>query len=523
MTTTRKAYLVGGGIGSLAAAAFMIRDGGIPGENISIFEREARLGGSVDAAGDSVKGYSMRGSRMFTFDNYECTWDLFKTIPSLSNAGKSVYDETVDFNNSHQTHARARLVDHQRGIVPVHSMGFSMHDRESLLKLMRVEEESLPRNRISDCFAPEFFATEFWLIWATTFAFEPWHSAAELRRYLHRFMLSFSEVDTMAPLKHTIYNQYDSMVLPLKTWLTARGVHFRMNCNVTEFDHKYEDGMFVVTGITYQQLGKAEKTPVNAGDLVFLQNGSMTDASTIGSMTEPPEQRVKSSSGGWSLWESLANGRTQFGNPAVFNSCVAQSWWGSFSVTLQDTAFFDAMRAFSGNEAGLGGIITFKDSNWLLTIDIYNQPYFLNQSPSTQVFWGYSLFGDRIGNFVAKPMAECTGADILKELCGHLRFDPDVFNSANCIPCRMPYITSMFMPRLASDRPLPVPPNSKNLGFISQFVEIPEDVVFTVEYSIRAAQMAVYQLLNIKRSIPAVTPHDKAFKTKLEAVMKAFA
>ena len=113
----------------------------------------------------------MRGSRMFTFDNYECTWDLFKTIPSLSNAGKSVYDETVDFNNSHQTHARARLVDHQRGIVPVHSMGFSMHDRESLLKLMRVEEESLARNRISDCFAPEFFATEFWLIWATTFAF----------------------------------------------------------------------------------------------------------------------------------------------------------------------------------------------------------------------------------------------------------------------------------------------------------------------------------------------------------------
>jgi oleate hydratase len=139
------------------------------------------------------------------------------------------------------------------------------------------------------------------------------------------------------------------------------------------------------------------------------------------------------------------------------------------------------------------------------------------------VFWGYSLFGDRIGNFVAKPMAECTGADILKELCGHLRFDPDVFNSANCIPCRMPYITSMFMPRLASDRPLPVPPNSKNLGFISQFVEIPEDVVFTVEYSIRAAQMAVYQLLNIKRSIPAVTPHDTAFKTKLEAVIKAFA
>jgi len=34
----KKAYLVGGGIGSLAAAAFVIRDGEIPGSNITIFE-----------------------------------------------------------------------------------------------------------------------------------------------------------------------------------------------------------------------------------------------------------------------------------------------------------------------------------------------------------------------------------------------------------------------------------------------------------------------------------------------------
>jgi len=33
-----KAYLVGGGIGSLAAATFVIRDAGLPGGNISILE-----------------------------------------------------------------------------------------------------------------------------------------------------------------------------------------------------------------------------------------------------------------------------------------------------------------------------------------------------------------------------------------------------------------------------------------------------------------------------------------------------
>ena len=128
----------------------------------------------------------------------------------------------------------------------------------------------------------------------------------------------------------------------------------------------------------------------------------------------------------------------------------------------------------------------------------------LNPDPvDIQVFWGYALFPDRIGNFVAKSMADCNGAEILQELCGHLRFDLETVEKANCIPCRMPSITSQFMPRLPGDRPLPVPPNSKNLAFISQFVEIPDDVVFTVEYSVRAAQMAVYELLAINWTVPA--------------------
>lgn len=522
MQANAKAYLVGGGIGSLAAAAFLIRDGAMPGKNITIFEKEKRAGGSLDAAGDSVTGYSMRGGRMFTADNYECTWDLFKTIPSLSNADKSVYDETADFNLAHHSHAQARLVDLDRAIVPSKSMGFSMHDRECLLKLMRADEETLGKTRISDWFAPEFFSTNFWFMWVTTFAFEPWLSAVELKRYLHRFLLEFSRIDTLGGVKRTIYNQYDSLVLPLMTWLEARGVNIMTNSDVTALDHKDEGGKFVVTQIQSLQNGKTVKTPIEACDFVFLQNGSMTDSSSIGSMTEAPVQRGKVSGGGWSLWEALAHGRAYFGDPAAFSSCIAQSWWGSFTITLQDTAFFDAMQEFSGNEAGTGGLVTFKDSNWLLSIVLPHQPHFLNQDAKTQVFWGYSLFGDRIGNFVAKPMAECTGADILKELCGHLRFDPDVFKSANCIPCRMPYITSMFMPRLHSDRPVPVPPETKNLGLISQFVEIPQDVVFTVEYSIRVAQIAVYQLLNIKRKIPPVTPHDKEVGANFEALIKAF-
>jgi oleate hydratase len=120
-------------------------------------------------------------------------------------------------------------------------------------------------------------------------------------------------------------------------------------------------------------------------------------------------------------------------------------------------------------------------------------------------------------------MSECSGEEILQELCGHLNFDKNTtFAAANCIPRRMPYITSMFMPRAYTDRPLPVPKNSKNLAFVSQFVEIPEDVVFTVEYSVRVAQMAVYELLGIEREIPPILHHDKSLRVNFDAVFKAF-
>jgi len=268
--------------------------------------------------------------------------------------------------------------------------------------------------------------------------------------------------------------------------------------------------------------GQTEEYLVYDADLVILQNGSMTDDSSLGSMTAAPAKYGRSHSDGWSLWESIAQGRPQFGNPHAFNASIAQSCWESFTVTLRTPTFFDQMTRLTGNDPGAGGLVTFKDSNWVLSVVLPHQPHFVNQACGVQVFWGYGLCPDRIGNFIAKPMDACGGKEILQELCGHLRFDPETVAAAICVPCRMPYITSMFMPRTQSDRPLPVPPDSKNLGFVSQFVEIPDDVVFTVEYSVRAAQIAVYTLLSIEREIPPVTPHDIAFRTRLDALLKAF-
>ena len=143
MNTKPKAYLVGGGIGSLAAAAFMIRDGSLPGGNISILEAAPILGGSLDGAGDPAAGYSMRGGRMLTTDNYECTWDLYKSIPSLDHPGKSVFDETVEFNERYTANSMARLVDSRRAKVMVGvgrgaQEGVLVKNAESLERLEKV-------------------------------------------------------------------------------------------------------------------------------------------------------------------------------------------------------------------------------------------------------------------------------------------------------------------------------------------------------------------------------------------------
>ena len=522
MASGRKAYLVGGGIGALAAAAFLIRDGGLKGSDITVYEMLPILGGSLDGAGNASDGYSMRGGRMLTTDNYECTWGLFNTIPSLEHPGMTVFEETIAFNERVRAHSKARLIDRDCAILDVTSMGFSMNDRLELLSLSVASEERLGATRITDWLSPSFFETKFWYMWATTFAFQPWHSAVEFRRYLHRFIKEFSRIETLAGVKRTVYNQYDSLVRPLAAWLEERGVHFARDTTVTDLALAPIGGKSAVSRILLRHGEAAEAIDVGPEDLVFFQNGSMTDASSLGSMTSAPPHRTKHDSGGWALWEKLAAEHPGFGNPAAFNSSIAESCWISFTVTQRNTRFFDHMESFTGNVAGTGGLVTFKDSSWLMSVVLAHQPHFPDQPATSRVFWGYALHPDRIGDFVPKPMSACSGEDLLIELCGHLNIDMTVFETANCIPCRMPYITSMFMPRSKGDRPLPVPETTRNLAFVSQFVELPEDVVFTVEYSVRAAQMAVYQLLGIDAQIPPVSHYDRSARVNLSAAIKAF-
>ena len=150
-----------------------------------------------------------------------------------------------------------------------------------------------------------------------------------------------------------------------------------------------------------------------------------------------------------------------------------------------------------------------KDSSWDLGFIIHSKPFFPDQPENVDVFWGYGLRGNSVGDFVKKPMVECTGDEVLTEFLYHLGLEDaaeQFLAHARVSLAGMPYITSQFMPRATGDRPSVIPAGCVNLGFLGQFVEVDDDCVFTVETSVRTAMEAVYGLLQLDTPVIPVSP-----------------
>jgi oleate hydratase len=517
-----KAYLIGSGIASLASAVYLIKDGKFSGKNIFIFDEAKIAGGSLDAAGSPEIGYAGRGSRMFSEEVYSCVFDLFSKIPLNGKTSKTLLDDFIEFNKKIKINAKARLVEGGKIVDPL-NFGLSIRDSADMIKIMTLPESYFGDTKISDHFLPAFFKTNFWFEWRTTFAFQPWHSAMEFKRYVLRFIQEFPRMNTLSGARLTRYNQNDSVVTPTTNWLKSKGVKFLMESRVSSLKFIKKDNKEQVSKISYfKKNGARKEFIVGPSDLVFLTNGSMTANAVFGGMKSVPLLDKKALWDPWALWKNISKDRPYFGDPSVFDGHIDKTKWESFSVTFKDPLFINLMKAFSKNKPGTGGLITIKDSNWLLSVAIAPEPHFKGQPKNIHLLWGYGLYPDKKGNYIHKKMSECTGEEILTEVCSHLGFlkdMPKILKSANCMPCMMPYITSQFMPRKIGDRPNVIPEGTRNFAFIGQFCEIPDEVVFTVEQSVRSAMTAVYGLLGIKKDIPSIYRGQHDLKT-IEALVK---
>ena len=501
------------------------------GEHVHILEKEQIAGGACDGWKFENVGYVMRGGREMD-NHFEVMWDLFRSIPSIETEGVSVLDEYYWLNKADPNYSLCRATVN-RG-EDAHTDGkFDISDKGAMeiMKLFFTANEDLQNKRITDVFDDEVLNSNFWLYWRTMFAFENWHSALEMKLYIQRFIHHIGGLPDFKALRFTKYNQYESMILPMVKYLESFGVQFHFGVKVVNVEFDCTEKRKQATRIDVIRDGNNESIDLTENDLVFITNGGCVENSSIGSQNTPaPYNYEIKPGGGWDMWRKIAAQDPAFGHPDKFCSDPEQTNWMSATVTTLDGRIIPYIKnickrdPFSGKVV-TGGIVTAKDSSWLLSWTINRQPQFRSQPKDQCLVWVYALFSDKNGDYVKKPMRDCTGKEICMEWLYHIGVPENEIeelaeHSANTVPCMMPYITAFFMPREYGDRPAVVPEGAVNFAFLGQFAETKRDTIFTTEYSMRTGMEAVYTLLDIDRGVPEVWGSVYDVRALLDATVK---
>jgi oleate hydratase len=517
----RKAYIIGGGIAGLATAAFLVDDAGIPGKNITILERYSDVGGCCDGIRGEF-GYLCRAER--EMEQYmECLWYLYSKIPSLENEGRTVLDDIVDFNRDEPIHSEARVLTKNGEIYDkVHDYKLEQQDMQAMIHFMSLPESALEDKPIDEFFSPSFFRSSLWMCFHSCLAFKTYHSALECRRYFNRFAM-VTRNEYLEGIIHTKYNEYDDMIKPLITWLTGKGVKTSYGCDV--YDLKMDSACNTVEAILLRHNEQEETILVDGKDLVFATLGSLTTNFAFGdNHTIAKTNRDTNDLSLFTFWKNIAKKDPKFGNPDKFLGKIDQTKWMSFFPTIKGyPEFVQRIERLTGSIAGMGGAVTLRDSSWDISFVLHHKPFFPDQAPDEDVFWADGLYGERPGDYIKKPMSECTGEEIMTEFLYQLNMldmKDEVLKHCYVSTCMMPYIGAHFMPRKMSDCPNYVPDGCTNLGFLGQYVEHPGDASFTVELSVRTAMETVYQLTGLEKDVLEVYPSRYDVRYMVERIKR---
>ena len=527
----KSAYIIGTGLAALSAACYLVRDGQMKGEHIHIFEKDPIPGGACDGFEYPGVGYVMRGGREMD-NHFEVMWDLFRSIPSIETEGVSVLDEYYWLNKEDPNYSLCRATVNC-GEDAHTDKKFAVSDKAQMeiMKLFFTPDEDLYDKRIDEFFDDEVFDSNFWLYWRTMFAFENWHSALEMKRYIKRYIHHIGGLPDFTALRFTKYNQYESMILPMVKYLEKAGVAFHYNTRVVNVEFHVEPDRKQATRIEIVTEGETRYVDLTEDDLVFITNGGCVENSAMGSQNTPaPYDPEIKPGGGWDMWRRIAAQSPDFGNPDKFCYDSELCNWISATVETLDQRIIPYIKnickrdPFTGKVV-TGGIVTVKDSSWLLSWTINRQPQFRTQPKDHCLVWVYALFNDRPGDYIKKPMRDCTGKEICMEWLYHIgvpenQIEELAENSANTVPVMMPYIDAFFMPRNDTDRPKVVPDGAVNFAFIGQFAETARDTIFTTEYSMRTGMEAVYTLLDVDRGVPEVWGSTYDVRDLLNATVK---
>ncbi|KAJ5633253.1 hypothetical protein N7490_009592 [Penicillium lividum] len=503
-----QAWLIGSGVASLAAAVHLIKQAKVPAHQVHILDIHHSSGGAMKTSGNSQDGYVLHTGAQPYFHE-ECVKDLLTMVPSPGNPDKTSWEDikghewySKPINKAH-TRAIRQTEDGLRSI-DMHDLRIGGKLRMHLISFILDSERGYDSKRICDVFEEKFFQSEFWTLWSTTFLLQPWHSAAEFHRLLLKYLPEMNTHNDVRQLHRTPFSLYESLIIPATTYLKEQGVDFQFHAMVTDLKSYPTGDPTTISEIVILEDGKELLVTVDPIDIVIVTLGSLSTGMKTGSNIKAPPPYSDSEAadilnhGEWALWQRLAHQSPKFGNPSNFSTRSDESRIETFTVTLHDSDFLKYYAELTRDKPGTGALLTVLESPWGLNISVPHQPVFATQPKIVDVIWGYGLHPERQGSYIKKPMELCSGEEIFVELLSHLGFPVDALRpSAITIPCLMPLGTSMLLSRTHQDRPRVVPHETTNLALIGQFVEIPDDTTYGVEYSVRGAQMAVCTLMNL--------------------------
>lgn len=167
-----QAWLIGGGIASLAAAVHLIQKAKVPAPQIHILDVHKASGGAMEeVSGNLEDGYVLHTGAQLYFHE-QCVEDLLRMVPSLDDPEKSVLQSINDRElqsptNKPRTRA-LRLDEEGRLKADTHRMHIGIKLRMAVVAFLLDHERASDSRQIKEVFEESFFQTDFWALWSTT-------------------------------------------------------------------------------------------------------------------------------------------------------------------------------------------------------------------------------------------------------------------------------------------------------------------------------------------------------------------
>ncbi len=460
----RKAHIVGSGIGSLAAAVYLIQDTGIEASDITIYDADLECGGAMAATSvlenhSGRRAYVLPATRIMERE-YRCSYELFSHFPSVSDPNQTLDEDVHEFNWRYPYHDTTRILDEHHKPRSSRHFGVGVADTLKLVWLMAHPECTLDDKTIEDWgrwhFSEDFYKSEFWIAWSTMMGPLREHSAIEMRRYLWRFLHIVPDIADMTTIWRMRMNQNNSVVRPICDWLKAQGVNFEPDAVVEDVSFVQVQGGLAASEIFVRGRSRPIHVDHDKGGVVLVTLGSQVADMTIGRWKAAPAAAPSHPGQSRALWAKIAQSHPEFGQPAKFFGAQTERYakWVTFTITAYGPTLLDCLARITGVDPARAGLTTLDNSPWKITIAPCPKPHFLGQPDDVTVVWGYSILPDEPGKYVTKKMWTCTGKEILTETAHQLGFDnhlSQILTECECIPCYLPHANSVWMARNRAD------------------------------------------------------------------------